>query len=248
MSRTALSATTLSAALTKTSGVVKLTSTSGLAVGDLIAIGNELCSVNAIPISGQAEVTRGAQGTAAKAYASGTAVRFGSAAQFTRLRGSNRIGLAGDAGTLPAYELPLGQEVADPSTGNVYVLGDCASSFLDGEWVLISATGGFTQLAAGDKGRIGVIVEAVSASDRYAYAMVVGSYTSALFSSDVTTAGQLGVATGHAGIFNSTNHIQIHRAICTAAPSTATSPAVGGAVGTVLLDRPWTDGVATFVS
>jgi len=77
---------------------------------------------------------------------------------------------------------------------------------------------------------------------------VRGTFASALFDSDVTTAIQLGAAAGFAAPFDSTNHTLIERATCTVAPSTATSPTVGDGLGTAYIDNPWVSGVATFVS
>jgi len=261
MSVAALTTTTLSAALNASSRVFNLASTTGInGAGSLtteqsvIVVGSEAMLVQRVPVAGTVEVIRGFGGTKARSHASGATVYAAARSLFAFAQPGDpsypggMVGLTGDAGDLPDYRLPVGLQVVDPNTGYEYMLVDCQSSFVVGEWVVIDGAGAASQLAIGSKGRVGIVVETVGASDRLSWVLRRGTYASALFDSDVTTGMELGAAAGFAGPFDSTNHVKIERATCTTAPSTATSPTVGDGVGTAYIDNPWVSGVATFVS
>ena len=61
---------------------ITLASTTGLAAGDLLVVGNEIMQVNSIPVAGTAKVQRGMRGTAAQNHASGASVEFGPPGDF----------------------------------------------------------------------------------------------------------------------------------------------------------------------
>lgn len=130
----------------------------------------------------------------------------------------------------------------DPDTGYEYLLVDCGAAMVAGEWVVVDPDGLATQLAAGSKGRVAIIVETVSASDTLSWALRVGKYASALTTSDVTTAADLIAGTGAADILTSAGGNIIWGAACTVAPSTATSPTLGGGLATVYVSNPWVSG------
>jgi len=142
----------------------------------------------------------------------------------------------------------LGQLFADQD-GNVFMLVDCQESFLVGEVAVINGDFQASQAGSASRGLIGVIASAASASDTYAYAQVFGTNTVALMSSGVTSAGALIIpVTTDGGYFNeatSTAANTVFGALSRAAASSATSPAVGGAVGTVQLLWPYVNGLAT---
>jgi hypothetical protein len=258
MSRAALSTTTLSAAITNKQTRFAVASTTGISgLGSLttqqsvLVVGAEKMLVQNVPVSGVVEVMRGFDGTKAAEHASGTTVTIAAKTDIGFAENAYAVplvGLTGDPGAKPGFALPVGQYRMDPETGYVYQLVDCQAAFQVGEWVVVDGNGLASQLAATSKGRVRIIVETIGSSDTLTWALARGTYASALFTSGVTTAVQLGADTGCAAPFSSANDVLIERATCTVAPSTATSPSVGGAVGTAYIDDPWVSGVATFVS
>jgi hypothetical protein len=142
----------------------------------------------------------------------------------------------------------LGQLFSDQD-GNIYMLVDCQESFLAGEVCVINGDFAASQAGSTSRGQIGIIVSTPTTSDTYAYAQVFGTNTVALMSSGVTSAGALIIpATTDGGYFNeatSTAANTVFGALSRAAASSATSPAVGGAVGTVQLIWPYVNGLAT---
>lgn len=186
---------------------------------------------------------------------------------------ANVLGRTGNASPFPTSET-VGTSVADPKLGsqwidgsdNVYVVVDCQSSFVAGEFVFIDSAHLASRIGQqfATSGRVGVIVAAVSASDTKAYAQIYGLYEGAAGSSNVTSAGYLALTTtseiGAAGAANSSSDtaaIAIHGAYVVTAPaSDTTSPASSfvSAAGTstayigfsVWLNYPYVHGFATF--
>ena len=130
----------------------------------------------------------------------------------------------------------------DQATGYEYLLVETSAAVVVGEWVVITGAGNASQLAAASKGRVGIVIEAAASSDLAAWVIVVGSYASALTTSDVTTAADMIAGTGAADILTSTGGNIIWGAAATVNPSTATSPTLGGGVATVYLLNPWVSG------
>jgi hypothetical protein len=133
------------------------------------------------------EVERGQQGTAAKPHLSGAAVYLSSTATppaYTFGRKADRVVVKNDiTNNLPDFALPLGSLVVDPETGYEYVVVDTSEAMTVGEWVVIDADGRATPLNAASIGRVGIITQAIGASDTLALALVVGKYAGAQISS-----------------------------------------------------------------
>ena len=262
----ALSNTTISAAITKEQKTIPLTSVTGVAVENILVLGGEAMCVTEIVGTTAVNVLRGCEGTHSRAHSSGAVAWFGPPNYFT-----NRIptgtAVSADEVVLPKIVLAggsarcfrilnsawvelstrrlAGYKATDDATGYEYALVDCQSAFQIGEWVAIDGEGLASQLGTGTKGRVGIIIETVSASDTLAWAITVGTYASALLTSSVTTACVLIAGTGAANIGTSTGGNVIFNATCTVAPSTATSPTVGEGVGTVVLVNPYCYGITT---
>lgn len=240
--------TTLSAALDASAITIYTAASTGFAVGSYLVIGKEVLLLTAVDTTNHVHsVKRGMKGTQALAHASAAVVSLGTASVF----GPNTkdgIELAGYTGALGTPKLPIGSKWVDPSTGYEYILCDSAAAYIVGEWVVITAAGAASQLAASSKGRVGVVVEAVGASDKLFWVLVVGSFASANFTSDVTTAMLLYAGTGTLDWPTSGAGAYVRGVSCTTAPSTATSPGLGGGVGTAYLNNPWVEPGDVFVS
>lgn len=247
MAITALSTTTLSAAVNNSQTRIQLASTSGISgLGSLttpqsvLIVGNEAMLVLSVPVSGFVEVTRGQAGTQAHQWASGATVTIGTRASFDFNRGpwhQTRVALKGSAGDLPDYVLPVNGTQVDPATAYEYVLVDYQAAMAIGAWAVISGAGLASALASTSKGRCGVVIETIGASDLLGWILVAGQYASAQFTSDVTTACELIAGAAIADILTSTGGNVIERATCISAPSSATD------YGTVYMDHPWVSGV-----
>lgn len=243
--------TTLGVAISDAQRIITLASVSGINVNDKLVVGAEILIVRKVSsTASQVTVRRGAEGTAARKHPVGAPVYIFAAntqpaPRYDKER--QRVVVGGYDGYLPAPALPIGLLEYD-DFGNEYMLVDCSKGFVVGEWVVIDHQGLASQLAANSKGRVGIVVEPVDQSDTLAYVLRRGSFASALFDSDVTTAMELGAAAGYAAPFDSSNHVKIERATCIVAPSTATTPTIGDGIGTAYIDRPWVSGIATFVS
>lgn len=260
---------TISEAMTRTALEVAVSSVSGITVGMLAAVNREVMLVNRIDSTNvKVGVQRGYAGTTSRKHASGSVMWVDKAEYFSMdPPPSGQATLTEEIATprivLPAsYASPEArmfrivndswvevdtQRLAnhytfDPDTGYEYLLVDCQAAFQVGEWVVVDPEGLATQLAAASKGRVAIIVETVSASDTLSWAIVAGKYASALTTSDVTSAADLIAGTGAADILTSTGGNIIWGAAATTAPSTATSPSLGGAVATVYVHRPWVSG------
>ncbi len=261
MSYPALSSTTLSAALagpTATSAAatrLSVTSSTGMNAytastpATVLVIGSEAMTVTAVINSTTVDVERGQQGTTALPHANSTTIYFGNS---TSAIGSSLTSLSPAVFTLaaplatnglPQFVTTVGAKRMDPNSGYVYMLVDCQAALVNGEWVIIDGNGLASALATGSKGRVGILVEDIAASDTWAWALVEGTYASALFTSGVTTACYLKAGTGCADIMTSTDGNIIFGATCTVAPSTATSPTIGDGLGTAYISNPWVQGV-----
>jgi len=256
--------TTLASAIDKKQTNIKLASVTNRAQHDLLVVDQEVMLVNEVDTTNATvHVQRGYYATEAVAHASGQRVWCDRQNRF-KLRPPRGKVVAAEVGFLPWIVVQGGDPVAyryvndawveiptervvnirceDPDTGYEYLLVDCQSAFAVGEWVVVDADGLATQLATTSKGRVAIIVETIGASDTLSWVIVAGSYASALTTSGVTTAADLIAAAGHATPLTSDGGNIIWGAVCTAAPSTATSPAIGGAVATVYLMNPWVSG------
>lgn len=182
-------ATTLSAALTRTDRQVFLASGTNVAVGTVLVIGAEIVVVQSLVKSDGTVVLveRGQQGTAGKPHSSGASVYVSSTASpptYTFATNRGRPVLKNDVtNALPDLTLPLGSRVVDPDTGYEYITVDCQEAFTAGTWVKIDEAGLATPLNEASVGRVGIITQTVGASDNYALALVVGKYAGAAISS-----------------------------------------------------------------
>jgi hypothetical protein len=248
MSIPVLSTTTLTAALDATSRRFAIGSTTGVnGLGSLtspqsvLVIDGEAMLVQNVPVSGIVEVIRGQLGTKARAHAASVVVSFGAASRFSQNSVDGRLGLVGVPGSLPDYQLPVGGRSIDPNTGYEYVLCDATEAIDVGKWVNISSTGAAALIGTASKGRAGVAVETAGTSDVLFWVMVVGTYASALFDTDVTTACVLMAGTGVADISTTSGGNIIHGASCTVTPTCA-------GVGTAYLNNPWTYGIENAIT
>ena len=241
--------TTLSAALDASAVTIKTAASTGFAAGKHIVIGKEAMLLVEVDLTNHThQVKRGMKGTAAQKHASGAIVSLGANTAFGP-NSNDGVEVAGYVGDLNIkMKLPIGNRAVDPDTGYEYVLCDSAAAFVKGEWVVFTGAGAASQLAATSKGWVGIVAEAVGASDKLFWVLVKGICDFAMTSSDVTTAALLQSAAGYVDIPSSAAGAYVRRAACTVAPSTATSPALGGGIATVYLDNPWTDPGDAFVS
>ena len=259
---TELNQTTISAALDDKATSIKVASVTNRLKGDLMVIDTEVMLLNENPDTNNAIcfIQRGYAGTRAVAHASGQVAIIDRAARFRSNLPKGKV-TASEVPYLPAIVIGdmdprafryvndswvevsrsrvVNHECVDPDTGYVYLLVDCQNAFQVGEWAVIDPDGLATQVGATSKGRVGIIVETITASDTYSFVLIVGKYASALTTSDVTTAADMIAVTGAGELLSSTGGNIIWRAVCTVVPSTATSPSVGGAVATVYIDRPF---------
>lgn len=259
---------TLSAAIDKKATEFGVSSVSSLTVGMLAVCNGEAMLVNRVDSTNtKIGVQRGYAGTKERKHASGAVIWVDRADYFSTDVPSG-VATSTEEVALPRIVLPAGytaQEArcfrivndswvevsthrlanhrcSDPDTGYEYLLVDCQSSFLAGEWAVVDPDGLASQLATTSKGRVAIIVETVSASDTLSWALVVGKYASTNTTSDVTTAADMIASTGTADILTSTGGNILWGAACTVAPSTATSPGLGGGVATVYVCNPWVSG------
>jgi hypothetical protein len=141
----------------------------------------------------------------------------------------------------------LGQRFCDKD-GNEFILVDCQEAFIAGEVCVIGPDWQASQVTSTSRGRVGVICSAPTASDTYAFAQVFGTYSGALATSGVTSAGLLfAPVTTDGGYFDqgtTTTANTVHGAWSRSAASTATSPAAGGALIDVQLNYPYVLGIA----
>lgn len=185
MSITALSSTTLSAAITKDQRRFAVASTSGInGLGSLTApqsvlvIGGEAMLVLNVPVSGIVEVTRGASGQT-RPFPAGATVYFGAKSAFAGTE-DGHVGLAGDAGldtaaglgSLPNYRLPLGAHKRD-FFGNEYILCDFTGTVFKGTPVQINADYTAAKIGITGRGAFGVAAEP-GTSDQWGWVQVFG--------------------------------------------------------------------------
>ena len=147
--------------------------------------------------------------------------------------------------TTTEYAGKFGVIFIDPDNPlNRYMLVDCQESFVVGEIVVINGSGQASQATSTSVGQLGMIVATVSGSDTAAYAQITGLWSSAVVSSNVTTAAGLIVPAtsdgGYLDVDTSGGNIVWGARAITAA-STATSPFAGisgvGALSDVLVSQ-----------
>ena len=253
MALTVLNTTTLSAAIDKAIRRFAVAATTNITVGDaetpasVLVVGGEQMLVQRIPSSGIVEVARGWNGTEARAHLASALVTIGNGSLlgrtvdgFTELVGDPTAGY-------PNFRLPVGSLHTDRSNGFVYRMVSVATAVVAGEVVVIDSAGAALRLAATSKGLVGICVEAAAAST-YTWVLVAGTYASTFMTSSLTTALQVGAGAGALAQYDSSFAVLVHRATCSVAPSTATTPSLGEGLGTAWIDHPFVDGVDTFAS
>ena len=168
--------TTLSAAITDDAGTFTVAATTNITAGDLLVIRDELIKVNAVPVSGTVNVSRGWEGTEARAHANSQRVFIIDSDDNTENIKKNtkqQLALVGATGTYPDFLFP-GQRATD-GQGNEYVMVELTAVCYSGTTVMISVDGNYTavQAAGGSQGAIGLTVEAAT-SDQYTWAQIYG--------------------------------------------------------------------------
>lgn len=242
--------TTLSAAMTADGNIVKSAASTGFAAGSYLVVGREVMLITTADTTNHTHaVKRGMKGTKAKTHPSGAIVTLGTATTFGNVT-DDGIQIAGYVGDLGTPTLPIGSRYVDPETGYEYILCDSAAAYVVGEWVVITAAGAASQMSTTCKGRVGIVVDAVSASDKLFWAMVVGSFASALCASLVTTAGLLAANAGYASLGTTCDggDMIIHGATCTTIPASAVCPISGAELATVYVCNPWVSGTDDITS
>lgn len=247
---------TLAAAIDAHAITIYTAASTGFAVGKNLVIGNEVLLLTKVDTTNHVhEVKRGMRGTAAVKHVSGAKVWLGAPDKFGP-NTKNGVEIAGYEGDLGVPKLPIGSRYIDPDTGYEYLLVDCGQAFVKGTWVCVDPDGGAILLSGITKGRVGLVVEAVSTSDKYAWVMVVGSFASACMTCTVTTDVLLAAnaATPGSVIAASTCSgcdVIVHNASCTAdvtSGATGTCAITGTWYGTAYLSNPWVSGVEDVVS
>lgn len=144
-------------------------------------------------------------------------------------------------------QCPLGTKALD-TAGNVYIYLQAGESFVAGEFCVYDSSYVATQLGIASRGPI-ALVDGTMTSDENFWGMIEGVHTSAIGSSDITSAGQLiRLATTDIGSLTEGTSAAvgiIFGALSRSACSTATSPVAGEGYGlfTVQLFRPYTTGL-----
>lgn len=228
--------TTLSAAITADSLVLKTAASTGFVIGKYVVVGKEVMLLTEVDTSSHTHaVKRGMKGSAAVKHVSGAIVTMGAASVFGQVTDTG-VEIAGYDGDFGTPKLPIGSRWADPDTGYEYILCDSGATYTVGEWVVISPAGAATILAATSQGRVGMVAETVGASDKLFWVLVVGTSALGYTGSDVTTAMPV---TAGAGILDTStsgvNNPVVRGVSCTAAH--ATSCTVTQA--TFYLNNPW---------
>jgi hypothetical protein len=190
------------------------------------------------------------KGSAAVKHQSGAIVSMGAASIFGPST-KDGIELSGYVGDYAAPKLPIGSRWIDPDTGYEYLAVKAAAAYVIGTWVNISTAGAGTILTNALKGRVGCLVEATSAANDIGWAMVVGSFASALcaHTAGAVTTGTLLTASGTIpGALGAPTTCELQQtrvfgATCTAALTTSVCPITGANVGTVYMSNPWSHGV-----
>lgn len=148
------------------------------------------------------------------------------------------------------YTGVFGTILMDPNNPqDQYMLVDCQESFVVGEIVVIDKDGLASQIGNASVGQVGMVVATVSGSDTAAWVQIAGELSNAIVTSDVTTAALLlAPATtdgGYLGILTTAGGNTVIGGRAITAPSTATSPAFGGALTTLYIGRggAWVNGV-----
>lgn len=124
----AITRTTLSAAVDDRERRIPLASTTGMLVGDLIAVGQEIMQVNGIPVAGTAKVQRGMGGTAAKAHGSGASAEFGQKDDFNAFGNRSTDGPDKGFGLVRRANKIYTAAGEINVEGGVHVLGDADTS------------------------------------------------------------------------------------------------------------------------
>lgn len=137
---------------------------------------------------------------------------------------------------------PLGTRAYD-TAGNLYVYVQAGESFVPGEWAVYDDGYIATQVGVASRGPAG-IVDGTFTSDESFWLMVEGTYTAAIGTSGVTSAGVLIAGTssdgGYVDIGTSGSGNTVFGALSRSAASTATSPITAGlGLFTVQLARPF---------
>jgi len=254
----ALSSTTLGAALNATSKDVVVSSTSGMAVGDILACREEGMLIQRVISSTQVEVSRGWQGTDAREHPNLRRVYFGGPDKFQNIRES-ALSMFGDSDVYPEYLLP-GQRAFD-GAGNEYILLDSLSSYpiYSGCTVVFRPPNFYArQLQAGYQGMVALAVEP-SSSDQFFWGQIYGDNPRAQLNnysganSENTPVGCTVISTPNAGLEATENddgpHYVVHGMFISGA-STAESSATSttGGYCPVWLNYPYAATYATTLS
>lgn len=156
-----------------------------------------------------------------------------------------------DVQATSVYLGKFGVVLSDPANPrDSYMLVDCQQAFAIGEVVVIDVDGLASRPTSTSVGQLGMVVATVSGSDTAAWVQVTGEWSACYTTSDVTTGALLLVPVtsdaGYFGILTSSGGNAVIGARAISAPSTATSPAGGGALATVYVGMggAWVNGVS----
>lgn len=189
MTIAALSYTTLSSALSKTGRRLLVASTTGISAGNKLIVSGEVMLVVSVVSSTELEVERGQEGTFARAKKNGVNVYYTDGANLVPGSEPDHIVLNdGNSDVYPRYRAWLGAKARD-GEGNEYVMVDFQSAVGVGSWVVFNSAFLASPIASGARGRVGVVVQAATASDRWGWVQVYGYFADALLVADAASAG-----------------------------------------------------------
>jgi hypothetical protein len=168
MAATALSSTTLSAAITASQREFSVASGTGITAGTLLQIRDETMEV--LSITGTYVLVRRGVSSSARAHPAGNRVYFGAASAFKATR-DGAAALLGDSGSLPDYLFP-GKRMRD-GAGNEYVLCDLTGTVYSQTPVQINSDYTAAKVGITGRGAFGVAAEP-GTSDQWAWIQIYG--------------------------------------------------------------------------
>lgn len=239
--------TTTTAAMDASQITLKTTASTGFVAGKYVVIGKEAMLLTVVDTTNHTHsVKRGMKGSAAAKHPSGAIVTMGAGDVFgLATDGVEIAGYVGDIQAKPT--LPIGSRFVDPNTGYEYLLVSSAAAHDIGDVVYLTAAHVSTALAVVCKGRVGVVVETVSAASKLHWVCVVGTVYAQI--TTATTAGAIvtGVKGFAVGTTCDLGGFVVNGVVLQAAATTGIYT-TGLTYAKVTLNNPWVSGVKSLYS